>query len=139
MSAPLLRNKRTSNAPNPRFPILWYTTWCSLSPQHLRQEPPLAFHRLAHPEPPLHLPAARRHRMHHRNAEILLQEVDDRQHAPAGAEEIDRVSLAMLEESLLDVGVDLLGRKLANLVEVDLDAFHAEHIEASLDKIFREQ
>src|SRR5262249_51297203 len=45
----------------------------------------------------------------------------------------------MLEEGLLDVGIDLLGRELADLVEIDLDAFHAEHVEARLDEIFREQ
>src|SRR5437764_14116919 len=77
--------------------------------------------------------------MYDRYAEILLQQLDDRQHAPAGAEQIDRVGLAMLEEGLLDVSIDLLGRELPDLVEIDLDAFHAEHIEAGLDEIFGEQ
>src|SRR5437764_12465376 len=77
--------------------------------------------------------------MYDRYAEILLQQIDDRQHAPAGAEQIDCIGLAMLEEGLLDMSVDLLGRELADLVEIDLDAFHAKHIEARLDEIFREQ
>ena len=50
----------------------------------------------------LHLPAARRHRVHDRHTEILFQQTDDRQDAPAGAEQIDRVGVAMFEERLLE-------------------------------------
>src|SRR5439155_25798286 len=111
----------------------------ALPRQHLRQQPAIAFHWLSHREPQLDFPAARRHRMHDRYAEVLLQEVDHRQHAPAGAEEVDRVGLAVFEERALDVGVHLLGGKLANPIERDLDALHAEHLEAGLDEVLREQ
>src|SRR5262245_21408285 len=111
----------------------------ALSRDHLCQQPPVALDRLAHREPQLHLPAACRHRVHDWHAKILLQKIDDRQHAPAGAEKIDRVGLAMLEEGPFDMGVDLLGGELADLVESDLDALHAEDVEARLDKIVRKQ
>ena len=105
----------------------------SASPRHhLRQQPPVALHRLADRQPQLDLPAARRHRMHHRHAEVLLQRVDHIEHAPAGAEQIDRVGLAVLEEGLLHEGVDLVRRKLPDLAERDVEAFHAEHVEAGL-------
>src|SRR5437588_102508 len=107
----------------------------SLPRHHLRQQPPVPVDRLPHRQPQLNLPTARRHRMHDGYTEVLLQEVDHRQHAPAGAEEVDCVGLAVLEEGALDVGVHLLGGKLADPFERDLDALHAEHHEAGLDAV----
>src|SRR5262245_9844505 len=75
---------------------------CLLPRQHLGQQPPVALDRLADGEAKLNLPAACRHRMYDRDPQVLLQKVDDRQHAPAGAEEIDRVGLLVLEEGALD-------------------------------------
>ena len=82
-----------------------------LTRQHFGQQPPIAAHGLPDGEPQLHFPAARRHWMHHRNAKVLLQEIDHRQHPPAGAEEIDCVGAAVLEEAALDMGIDFVGRE----------------------------
>src|SRR5262245_11630715 len=81
-----------------------------LARDHLCEQLPVTFDRLADRQAQLHLPAARRHWVDDRHAEILLQQIDDWQHPPAGAEQIDRVGLAVLEEGLLDVGIDLFGR-----------------------------
>src|SRR6266550_6647065 len=115
-------NRRRALRSNPRNGRL---SW-----DHLRQQAAVALHRLLYRQTKLDFPAARRHRVHHRHAEVLLQQIDDRQYAPAGAEEVDRVGLAVLEEGALDVGIDLFGGKLADLVERHVDARHGEHVEA---------
>ena len=66
----------------------------------------------------LDFPAPRRHRMDHRDAQVLLQHIDHREHAPTGAEQIDGLrALAVLEEGALHVGIDLMRRQLADLIE----------------------
>src|SRR5262249_56113510 len=65
-----------------------------------------ALHRLAHMEMSLDVPALRRNRMDHRDAEILLELVDDIEGTPGGAEHVDRLRLAVGEEDALDETID---------------------------------
>ena len=61
----------------------------------------VALHRLAHVQPLLDFPDPRRHRMHHRHLQILLQHVDDVERAPAGAEHVDGVGAFGLRKFFL--------------------------------------
>src|SRR4029453_1363073 len=73
-----------------------------------RQQMAEAQARLAHVEALLDFPNARRHRMHHRHLQVLLQGLDDIESAPTGAEHVDRIGALGLEEVALDVGIDLM-------------------------------
>ena len=78
--------------------------------------------------------------MDHRHAQILLQDIDHRQHAPTRTEQIDRLrALAVLEEGALHVGVDLVRGQVSDLVERRRYPLHAEHLESGLHEIFGEQ
>ena len=91
-------HRRNPAMPAPRRGRSWDGSVRKLAGDHLGQQPAEARDRLADRQPVLDFPAARRHRMHHRHAEVLFQEIDNRQHAPAGAEQIDSIGLAVLEE-----------------------------------------
>src|SRR5262249_24575460 len=44
--------------------------------------------------------------------------------------------LAMLHEDLFDMGINKLSREVANLLEGNIDSFHAEHVKTRIDEIF---
>src|SRR5690349_11783503 len=66
-----------------------------------RQQRAVTLDRLAHMEALLNLPHPRRGRLHHRNAEILLERFDDGERVEAGAEDVDRLRGRLVGEKLL--------------------------------------
>src|SRR6266478_8544763 len=92
--------------------------------------------RLPDMESLLEFPDPRGDWMDHRHLQVLLDRLDDGKRAPARAEHVDRIGALGLEEVLLDMGIDLLARKLLHLVEGDIDARHSAYGEAGIAEIF---
>src|SRR5688572_23026916 len=79
--------------------------WESGSSGKLFEQTAETKHRLADVQAALHRPHAGRHRMDHRDFEILLQRLDDIHHSPAGAQHVDRLRTGVLQEGALRVGI----------------------------------
>src|SRR5438128_1696574 len=94
--------------------------------------------RLADLQPLLDFPDAGGYRVHDGYLQILLQYLENGERAPAGAEHVDCIRAPGLEEISLDVSIDLLARKLLDLVEGHIDAGHPAHFETGILEKFRE-
>src|SRR4030095_3624165 len=70
------------------------------------EEPTVSLDRFAHVKLFLDVPKLACQRINHRHLEILFQEPNDLQQAPAGAEHVNRLCVRLFHKSFLRVGID---------------------------------
>src|ERR1051325_3506077 len=107
----------------------------ALSLRQFCQQATVARFHVAHVEALVDLPSLTEGGVHHRNAEVLLQQFDHAHGLPAATLYIDAISVAVFAIELLQMSVETLNRNLRDLIERHVDRLHRQSPEARGDHV----